>query len=123
MLFFLDENFPKKAIPFLKDNGHDTLDVRGTPQSGISDNLIFSIAQEKGAVFLTTDRDFFHTVPFLFEEHHGIIVIALSQPNTKAILDKLAVALGQMEKQDIRSHCLLLTDTKITFGPRTKPKP
>jgi len=122
MLFFLDENFPKKVVPFLNEKGHETLDIRGTPQEGLSDNLIFTIAQEKGAVFLTTDRDFFHTVPFLYSEHRGIVVIALSQPNTKNILDKLAVALIHLEKQDIGSHCLLLTDTKMTFGPRTKPQ-
>lgn len=122
MLFFLDENFPKKAVSFLNGKGHETLDVRGTPQAGIPDDLIFSIAQEKMAVFLTTDRDFFHTVPFLFEDHHGIIVIALSQPNTQSILEKLDVALAHIGKKDIRSHCLMLTDTRITFGPRTKPK-
>lgn len=120
MLFFLDENFPKKAVPFLNERGHETLDIRGTPQEGLEDSLIFAIAQEKGAVFLTTDRDFFHTVPFLYTEHCGIIVIALSQPNTNAILDKLAVALSQMASVDIRSHCLLMTDSRITFGPRRK---
>jgi predicted nuclease of predicted toxin-antitoxin system len=122
MLFFLDENFPKKAIPFLNDKGHETLDIRGTPQEGLDDRLIFDLAQEKGAVFLTTDRDFFHMVPFLYDDHHGIIVIALSQPNTQNILGKLAAALTYTEKMDIRSHCFLLTDTRITFGPRTKPK-
>ncbi len=122
MLFFLDENFPKKAVPFLNEKGHETLDIRGTPQAGVTDDLIFTIAQEKEAVFLTTDRDFFHTVPFLFDEHHGIIVITLSQPNAKSILEKLAMALSHIEKQGIYCHCLLLTDTKMTFGPRTKPK-
>jgi hypothetical protein len=61
-------------------------------------------------------------MPFLYNEHHGIIVIALSQPNTQNIQEKLAVALTYLEKQDIRSHCVLLTDTEMTFGPRTKPK-
>lgn len=123
MLFFLDENFPKKAVPFLNEKGHETLDIRGTPQEGLEDSLIFALAQEKGAVFLTTDRDFFHTVPFLYDDHHGIIVIALSQPNTQNILDKLGAALTYVETMDIRSHCFLLTDNRITFGPRTKPKP
>jgi hypothetical protein len=46
MLFFLDENFPKKAVAFLNDKGHETLDVRGTPQTGIPDHQIFAMAQE-----------------------------------------------------------------------------
>jgi predicted nuclease of predicted toxin-antitoxin system len=122
MLFFLDENFPKRAIPFLNAQGHETLDLRGSGQEGLADSLIFTLAQEKGAVFLTTDRDFFHTVPFLYSEHHGIIVIALSKPNGPAILEKLAMALAHIEKNKIDSHCLLLTDTKMVFGPRAKPK-
>jgi len=36
-------------------------------------------------VFLTTDRDFFHTIPHIHDKHAGIIVIALRQPNRSTI--------------------------------------
>jgi predicted nuclease of predicted toxin-antitoxin system len=80
--FFPGRKLSQKGLSFLNDKGHETLDVRGTPQSGIPDDLIFSIAQEKKAVFLTTDRDFFHTVPFLFEDHQGIIVGPRAKPKS-----------------------------------------
>jgi len=42
MLFFLDENFPKIALPFLEKTGHTVLDVRGTLHEGVEPD-----AQEK----------------------------------------------------------------------------
>lgn len=122
MLFFLDENFPKKARLLLFEKGHECFDIRGTPQEGLEDRLIFAAAQEKRAVFLTTDRDFFHTIPFLYDKHYGVVVIALSRPNAQNILSKLSLALAFLETREIYSHCLLLTETRITFGPRTKPR-
>ena len=85
MTFFLDENFPKAAIPLLVDLGHETIDIRGSTSEGCPDDAIFSQAQSAEAVFLTTDRDFFHTIPHLFESHAGVIVVALRQPSRRAI--------------------------------------
>lgn len=62
---------------------------------GASDIELFGCAQEKSAILLTTDRDFFHTVPTLFDTHHGVIVIALRQPSRAAILSKLEWLLTQ----------------------------
>lgn len=83
MNFFLDENFPRKAISILSRHGFFAHDIRGSNFEGADDKPIFERAQEHQAVFLTTDKDFFHTIQFLYEEHHGIIVIALSQPNAE----------------------------------------
>ena len=108
--FFLDENFPKRAIGLLEKLGHLVFDVRGTEQEGLKDNALFDIAQEHQAIFLTTDRDFFHTVPYLFPKHHGVIVIALSQPNGKIIMEKLNWALDFMDANPIEMSVLLLKD-------------
>lgn len=57
---------------------------------------MFQKAQNLAAVLLTTDRDFFHTIPHLFESHFGVVVIALRQPNRSAILSRLESILGQV---------------------------
>jgi predicted nuclease of predicted toxin-antitoxin system len=88
MKFSLDENFPKAAAGVLERLGHEVFDLRGTGREGSPDAEIFTDAQLQGAVFLTTDRDFFHTIPHLHAEHHGVVVIALRQPNRAAILEK-----------------------------------
>ncbi len=86
MNFFLDENFPKPVTQILISKGHQVFDMRSTEFEGSGDTKIFELAQEKGAIFLTTDKDFFHTIPFLYEKHRGIIVISLRQPIVKVSL-------------------------------------
>jgi predicted nuclease of predicted toxin-antitoxin system len=113
MIFLLDENFPKPAIPILATHGHSAIDVRGTGQEGASDSSLFRLAQDRGAILLTTDKDFFHTVPLTFPRHCGSVVIALDQPNRAAILAKLVEALRYIEHHDIANRSLLLTDRKM----------
>ncbi len=110
MKFFLDENFPKSSENILKELGHEIVDIRGTSEEGMSDLNIFKLAQEKEAVFLTTDNDFFHTIPFQFEQHHGVIIIALRQPSGKSINSKLKWFLENFEFQYIKSRVILLKD-------------
>ncbi|MCL1888221.1 MAG: hypothetical protein FWF96_05065, partial [Kiritimatiellaeota bacterium] len=50
---------------------------------------VFRLAQKHRAVFLTTDKDFYHTIPFLHPSHHGVVVVSLHQPNRQALLGRL----------------------------------
>jgi predicted nuclease of predicted toxin-antitoxin system len=111
--FFLDENFPRKAARILEAQGFDVFDIRGTELEGANDNILFEKAQQHEAIFLTTDKDFYHTVPFFYKSHYGVIVIALSQPDSIGILKKLELALDVIKKTPIYSKCLLLKDRKI----------
>lgn len=114
MNFFLDENFPRHAIDLLRKSGHRVFDIRGTEKEGLEDQLIFGEAQKHKAIFLATDRDFFHTIPFIYPRHCGIIVISLSQPNRKNIIEKLEIALRFIETNAIESACLLLSDKNLS---------
>jgi predicted nuclease of predicted toxin-antitoxin system len=113
MIFLLDENFPKPAARVLADRGHSVPDIRATQRRGAGDDAIFRLAQQRGAVFLTTDKDFFHTVPLAFPKHSGSIVIASAQPNRSAILAKLDVALDYIERCGIANRSVLLTDRRM----------
>lgn len=97
MKFFLDENFPKSATGMLEHLGHVVFDL-GCAE-GSRDADIFDEAQKCGAIFLTTDRDFFHTIPHLFPHHEGVIVIALRQPNRAAILENRRGSWGDSSPQ------------------------
>ena len=89
MKFLLDENFPCSAAEVIASSGHVPLMLKDFCDSGESDEVIFDIAQSQEAIILTSDRDFYHTVPLLHPRHHGIVVISLRQPNRKAILERL----------------------------------
>jgi len=68
-------------------------------------------------VLLTTDRDFFHTIPYLFASHHGVIVVALRQPNRAAILQRLQWILEKISAQDLSNRVLQLRDTSWIAVP------
>ncbi len=90
-------------------------DIRSTKFEGAPDTEIFKLAQKKEAIFLTTDKDFFHTIPFLFEKHRGIIVIALRQPNRKSITEKLLFVLEHIDLDNLDSRVVLLRDNNYSI--------
>lgn len=89
MRILLDENFPKSAADVIAAAGHEVISFAGVCEFGADDEEVFDRAQKLGAVILTSDRDFYHTMPLIHPEHYGIIVVALRQPNRKAILTRL----------------------------------
>lgn len=110
MNFLLDENFPKSAEKLLTELGHHVKDIRGTELQGANDFQLFELAQLQEAILLTTDRDFYHTVPLVYANHYGVIVIALKQPNRKAILSKLRWVVSQPLIDTIQNTVILLRD-------------
>jgi len=110
MKFFLDENFPKKVAHLLNDRNHEIIDIRGTDSEGLTDMEIFNLAQENKVIFLTTDKDFFHTIPFNFLEHSGVVVIALDQPNSEKISQKLEWLLDYFELSKLANKTILLRE-------------
>lgn len=111
MNFFLDENFPKSAMKILEDHNHKVFDVRGTENEGSTDEDIFKLAQLKNSVFLTTDKDFYHTIHFRHPFHNGIVIIALSTPSGKKILEKLKWFLNYFPDNH-SGKCYLILDNK-----------
>ena len=98
--------------------GHEVFDFRGTPEEGMADAAVFGRAQALGAVLLTTDRDFFHTIPQLFERHCGVIVVALRQPNRAAILSRLEWLLAHVPETAFANRAIQLRDkTWLAYPP------
>ena len=89
MRILLDENFPKSAVDVIEAAGHEVIPFVDVCEFGADDEVVFESAQNLGAVILTSDRDFYHTVPLIHPEHCGIVVVALRQPNRNAILMRL----------------------------------
>lgn len=121
MKFFLDENFPKAAAVLLSARGHECIDVRGTACEGSDDSAIFRLAQEHGAVFLTTDRDFFHTIPHIAEQHCGVVVVALHQPNRHSILTRLGWFIDRFGDTILENRVFELRDSTYVAFPVVDP--
>ena len=89
MKFLLDENFPRSSADFIESCGHVAIRFAEVCAGGDDDETVFSAAQRLGATILTSDRDFYHTMPLLHPTHAGIVVVALRQPNRAAINSRL----------------------------------
>jgi predicted nuclease of predicted toxin-antitoxin system len=113
MKFFLDENFPRPALIFLVSLGHSAAHALDYFPPGTADEKLFARAQSDGAIFITTDKDFFHTIPLAFARHGGAIVITLRKPNRADLLRRLADALALLGERDLRDTVWLVTDTRI----------
>lgn len=114
MVFFLDENFPLCAISILKDLGHDVIRTLEVFPSGEFDEKLFKYSQTKKAIFLTTDKDFYHTIPLKFSvKGSKIVVIALSKPNSISIINRLRDFLLSVNFEVEKDGVFLVSDTKI----------
>lgn len=113
MKFFLDENFPRPALAQLQSAGHSAVHALEIFPPGTPDAGLFARAQTEQAVFVTTDKDFFHTIPLAFEHHHGAIVITLRRPNRGELLRRLADALTALAGRDLNDVVWLVTDARI----------
>jgi len=111
--FFLDENFPRAAAQLLAAAGHECSRALDYFPPGAADDALFAKAQALGAVFVTTDRDFFHTIPWLHNNHAGVIVVTLAQPDREALLARLGDALRRREGVAGFNKVWLLTDDRL----------
>ena len=68
MKFLLDENFPRTALIQLQSAGHEAMHAMDLFPPGTSDEQLFARAQQEVAIFVSTDKDFFHTVPLAYEK-------------------------------------------------------
>ena len=119
MKFFLDENFPRPALTQLQNAGHLAAHALELFPPGAPDDRLFAHAQTEQAIFVTTDKDFFHTIPLAFARHHGALVITLRQPNRAGLLSRLADALTTLGERSLENTVWLITDTRIYSRQQT----
>jgi predicted nuclease of predicted toxin-antitoxin system len=114
MRFFLDENFPAAAFKFLKTLGHEVVCALDHYPPGTDDVTLFDQAQRQKAIFLTTDKDFFHTVPWLHPHRTSpVIAITLDQPNRQRILNRLQAVIASADLASDPEAVYLVTDKRI----------
>ncbi|MBZ0258390.1 hypothetical protein K8I31_20145, partial [bacterium] len=78
------------------------------------DTLLFEDAQNQNAIFVTTDKDFYHTVPFLYKNRKAaVVVLALKQPNRAKILVRFNDLLSSIDLRSSQQSVFLVSDNKI----------
>jgi predicted nuclease of predicted toxin-antitoxin system len=93
----VDENIPRPSVQALRDLDHDVLDLRGTPEEGLSDEELWLRAQRERRLLVTTDAGF---ADHRFESHYGILVVRLRQPNRERIHARVMWAIAEIDEHD-----------------------
>ncbi|MEW6128382.1 MAG: DUF5615 family PIN-like protein [Acidobacteriota bacterium] len=107
MKIFVDENIPKSTVTELQNLGHDVLDIRGTQEEGMEDNLLWEKVQAEERLLITTDKGFLHRRE---ESHFGILIIRLRQPNELKIHTRIIQAVNQFSEKEWRGLTVVMRD-------------
>jgi predicted nuclease of predicted toxin-antitoxin system len=97
MKILVDENIPRITVDALRDLGHDVLDIRGSEDQGLLDPDLWARALGEGRLLITTDWGF---ADRRYEEHQGILIVRLRQPNRRKIHDRVLRAIAQFSEEE-----------------------
>lgn len=115
MKILVDENIPSITIQELNRRGHETLDIRGTPPQGISDAQLWSLAQAEQRLVITTDKGFSE---HRCDDHHGILIVRLRQPNERQIHARIMHALRQFPENSWPGLLVVMRDNVQSVSRR-----
>ena len=107
MKVFADENVPLMTVQALRDMGHDVLDIRGTPQQGLTDDAIWDMVHKEGRILITTDKGFTQRRE---ASHHGILIVRLRQPNRRKIHDRVMQAMSRFAAKEWPGLLVVMRD-------------
>ena len=107
MKICVDENVPIVSVQELRNLGHDVLDIRGTPDQGMPDDILWIRVQSEQRLFITTDKGF---VQYRYETHSGILVVRLRQPNEQKIHQRVVQAMNRFSEQEWPGLLVVMKD-------------
>jgi predicted nuclease of predicted toxin-antitoxin system len=107
MKFCVDENIPRITVDELRRLGHDVLDIRESPKQGLTDDLLWKEAQSEHRILVTTDKGF---VSHRNENHHGVLIVRLRQPNEQKIHARVLQALNQFPEKNWPGLLVVMRD-------------
>jgi uncharacterized protein with PIN domain len=85
------------TVRTLRLMGHDIRDIRGTPDEGMQDAALWTMAQQEARLLITTDKGF---TQYRMARHHGILIIRLRRPNRQKIHTRIMQAMRQFPARE-----------------------
>jgi len=107
MKICVDENIPMVSVTALRDSGHDILDIRGTIEEGLPDELLWEKVQHENRLLITTDKGF---SDHRAESHFGILIVRLRQPNQQKIHARIMQAMKVYSEKDWPGLLVIMRD-------------
>jgi predicted nuclease of predicted toxin-antitoxin system len=115
MRVFVDENISRLTVDYLNSAGHDVLDVRKTPQEGLSDEKVWAFVRRQKRLLITTDKGF---LAHRQEMHYGALVILLRRPNSQKIHEKVVQAIQHFKELDWPGMAVVMRDRVMPIWKR-----
>lgn len=119
MKVLVDENIPTMCVDYLRTQGHDVVDVRGTREEGLSDDALWKKAQRDKALLITTDRGFARRRS---AAHSGILVVRLRRPNRRLITQRVIEAMQLFRPEEWANLLVIMRDTVLSSWRIPTPK-
>lgn len=119
MRILVDENIPRISVERLREMGHDVLDIRGTPEEGMSDELLWDKARKEKRLLITTDRGFSRHRD---SEHNGILIVSLRMPNRHKINERVIEAMRRFSSSQWPGLLVVMRDQVMSAWQQSKEK-
>lgn len=113
MRILVDENIPRMTVNRLREMGHDVKDVRGTREEGSPDPDPWGLAFRDSRLLITTDKGF---TAYRAQQHAGILVVRLRQPNRAKIDRAVTLALEQTGEGEWPGLLVVMRDTTMSIS-------
>ena len=117
MDILVDENIPLASVEQLRQMGHNVLDIRGTADESMSDELLWNKACQEKRLLITTDRGFAH---YRSKEHHGILIVSLRRPNRLKINERVIEAMKLFSPEKWSGLLVVMRDKAMSTWRRGK---
>ncbi len=119
MKILVDENIPLMTVGQLRMMGHDVLDVRSTPEQGISDELLWNKTCQEKRLLITTDKGF---VTHRNTKHYGILIVSLRKPNRQRINQRVIEAIKRFSPKQWPGLLVVMRDNVMSTWHRPNTK-
>jgi predicted nuclease of predicted toxin-antitoxin system len=120
MHFLVDVDLPRSANTLLRQNGHETSDVRDIGLRGASDAEVTSYAQKHKLCLLTGDKGFADIRNYPPGKYSGIVVLLLpakaTSSNILAILKNLLTQVEIITRLDGKLAIVELNRIRVRKG-------
>jgi predicted nuclease of predicted toxin-antitoxin system len=109
----LDENLPAGLVEVLAELGQDVDSVPLEAHTGQPDAKVWDAAQNAQRFLVTQDLDFSDVRRFAPGTHHGILLVRLSNPSRRHLIERIRGVFTAETVETWRQCFVVVTDLKI----------
>ncbi|OIN97083.1 hypothetical protein AUJ66_04400 [Candidatus Desantisbacteria bacterium CG1_02_38_46] len=112
MKFLIDADVPRRVFYALKKLGHDVVDIRERKPTGISDDEIYSFAQQEQRIIITRDLGFSNIIIYPLGEHCGIIVLRVHMLFTEQMTWLIENFLSYVSEKELKGSLAIIQENR-----------